>query len=327
MGDELVWIVEDDRRARRRPAAQARRSRLDRDRARRRLPAAHRVKRRLLAGYLGVALFALVALEVPLGLQNQRTQRRDLERKVEHDATVLASVAEDGVQSGSRTQLLTAARFAFDYSRTSGARVVIVNKRALALVDTNARVAGTESFASRPEIATALRGDVASGTRYSTPLHKSLLYVAVPVASGGIVHGAVRLTFGTSAVEARIVRYWLVLAGIAAVVLLGAALVGVRLARFVIRPLRGLERAAAAVGEGDLDVRAPELDGPPEVRSLARVFNETVTKLEQLLRSQGEFVADASHELRTPLTALRLQLENGDVEKALHEVERLLDVA
>jgi len=281
------------------------------------------VKRRLLAGYLGVALFALVALEVPLGLQNQRTQRRDLERKVEHDATVLASVAEDGVQSGSRTQLLTAARFAFDYSRTSGARVVIVNKRALALVDTNARVAGTESFASRPEIATALRGDVASGTRYSTTLHKSLLYVAVPVASGGIVHGAVRLTFGTSAVEARIVRYWLVLAGIAAVVLLGAALVGVRLARFVIRPLRGLERAAAAVGEGDLDVRAPELDGPPEVRSLARVFNETVTKLEQLLRSQGEFVADASHELRTPLTALRLQLENGDVEKALHEVERL----
>ena len=69
------------------------------------------------------------------------------------------------------------------------------------------------------------------------------------------------------------------------------------------------------------------------MRSLARVFNETVAKLEQLLRSQAEFVADASHELRTPLTALRLRLESlerrldddgrRDLDAALHEVERL----
>lgn len=282
--------------------------------------------RRLLAGYLGLTLFVLVALEVPLGLQNQRTERRNLEQKVEHDATALASVAEDGVQTRSRPQLLAAARFAYDYAHSSGARVVIVDRRGLALIDTSTRVGGAESFASRPEIAKALRGDVASGTRHSNTLHMNLLYVAVPVASGGIVHGAVRVTFGTSAADARVVRYWLMLAAIAAVVLAGAALVGVRLARFVTGPLRGLERAAAAVGAGDLDVRAPELEGPPEVRSLARVFNETVVKLAQLLRSQEEFVADASHELRTPLTALRLRLENGDVENALPEVERLADL-
>ena len=282
--------------------------------------------RRLLLGYLGVALFVLVALEVPLGVQNERTQRQDLERKIEHDATTLASVAEDGVQTGSRTQLLTTARFAFAYAQSSGARVVIVNKSGLALIDTSTRVAGAESFASRPEIAKALRGGVASGTRRSKTLHTNLLYVAVPVASGGVVHGAVRVTFGTSAVDSRIVRYWLVLAAIAAVVLVGAALVGVRLARFVTRPLRRLERAAAAVGAGDLDARAPELEGPPEVRSLGRVFNETVVKLGQLVRSQSDFVADASHELRTPLTALRLRLENGDVENALREAERLGDL-
>ena len=282
--------------------------------------------RRLLVGYLGLTLFVLVALEVPLGVQNQRTQRHDLEVKLEHDATTLASVAEDGVQTGSHAQLLTAARFAYGYSHSSGARVVIVDRRGLALVDTSARVGGAESFASRPEIVSALHGNVASGTRHSNTLHTDLLYVAVPVASGSGVHGAVRVTFPTSAVDARILRYWLVLAAIAAVVLVGAALVGVRLARFVTHPLRGLERAAAAVGAGDLDVRAPELDGPPEVRSLARVFNETVVKLGQLLRSQSEFVADASHELRTPLTALRLQLENGEVEQALHEAERLGDL-
>ena len=88
--------------------------------------------------------------------------------------------------------------------------------------------------------------------------------------------------------------------------------------------------AAIAAGDGDLSARAPTDDGPPEVRALARAFNETVAKLEQLLDSQQAFVADASHQLRTPLTALRLRLENleGDVPAdalagALTEVERL----
>ena len=157
--------------------------------------------------------------------------------------------------------------------------------------------------------------------------------MAVPIASSGRVHGAVRITYPLSTVDARILRYWLLLAAIGATVLVAAGLIGLSLARFVTRPLRGLEDAAAAVGEGDLDARAPEDSGPPEVRSLAAVFNETVAKLGQLLRSQDEFVADASHELRTPLTALRLRLESlergldddgrRDVDAALHEVERL----
>lgn len=289
--------------------------------------------RRLLAGYLGIALFALLVLEVPLGVQYQRGERHDVEVKVERDATVLSSYAEDAVQSRNRTQLTNVARYAYSYAHTTGTRVVIVDRRGDALVDTSARVEGAESFRSRPEIAGALAGHVASGTRHSDTLHANLLYVAVPIGSGGVVSGAVRITYPMTSVEARILRYWLLLAAIAGTVLAAAALVGVRLARVVTRPLRGLEDAAAAVGAGRLDARAPETMGPPEVRSLARVLNDTVAQLEHLLSSQREFVADASHELRTPLTALRLRLEplardaSGDrrhsLDAALHEVDRL----
>lgn len=289
--------------------------------------------RRLLLGYLGIALFVLVALEVPLGIQNQRNERRDVEVKVERDATVLSSYAEDAVQTGNRAQLGDVARYAYAYARSAGTRVVIVDTQGKVLVDTSARVAGRESFASRPEIAAALRGRVASGIRHSATLNANLLFVAVPVGSGGTVSGAVRITDPMTSVDARIVRYWLLLGAIGLTVLAGAALVGVRLARFVTRPLKGLEDAAASVGAGKLEARAPTSEGPPEVRSLALAFNETVAKLEQLLRSQQEFVADASHELRTPLTALRLRLEtlarddsveaDQNVVAALRELDRL----
>jgi signal transduction histidine kinase len=281
------------------------------------------VTRRLVLGYLGLTIFVLLSLEVPLGVQHQRSERANFQQKIEHDATTLASVAEDAVQNGSRSQLRYVAAFAYNYARTTGTRVVVVDKLGLALIDTTPRVGGAESFASRPEIGAALRGSVATGSRHSNTLHTNLLYVAVPVASGGVVHGATRVTIPTSALDARIRRYWLILGAIAAIVLGAAGLVGVSIARFVTLPLRRLEQAAAEFGSGDFDVRAPEFDGPPEVRSRARAFNETATKLGRLVAAQDEFVADASHQLRTPLTALRLRLENGDLEGGLREVERL----
>jgi signal transduction histidine kinase len=291
------------------------------------------VSRRILFGYLGLVVVVLAALEVPLGVEHARTERQDLEAKVERDATALAALAADALRSPSPIHLQPLAAVAYGYGRGTGGRVVIVDRRGVAAVDTRPSGAGAHSFATRPEIAAALHGRVAVGTRPSATLHTNLLYVAVPVAAGGRVEGAVRITYPTSTVDTRIRRYWVVLAAIAAVVLAVAALAGIRLAAFVARPLSRLEGAAAAVGSGDLEARAPEDLGPPEVRSLAAVFNETTAKLDQLLRSQEEFVADASHQLRTPLTALRLRLENlerdvgpagrRELDGALAEVERL----
>jgi signal transduction histidine kinase len=294
------------------------------------------VNRRLLLGYLGLTVFVLLALELPLGIRNAQTERRDLEAKVERDATALASIAQAALRQPSQARLEAVGAVAYRYHRDTGARVLIVDRRGVAVIDTNPTASGTRSFANRPEVKASLRGAVATGVRHSETLGTDLLYVAVPVAAAGRVDGAVRITYPTSAVDARIRRYWLILGAIALVVLALAAALGMRLAAFVTRPLRGVENAAAAVGEGDLTARAPEGEGPPEVRSLAAVFNETVAKLDLALRSQHEFVADASHQLRTPLTALRLRLENlerdldkrgrAELEGALAEVERLGDL-
>jgi signal transduction histidine kinase len=291
------------------------------------------MNRRLLVSFLTLTVFVLAVLEIPLGVSYQRNERHDLTAKVERDAVTLATLAEDTLEAGAGIGPADLRRAADRYQADTGGRVVIVDADGTSIVDTNPPAPGSRSFATRPEIVHALGGEVAAGTRHSDTLRTDLLYVAVPVASSGIVHGAVRITYPMSAVEARITRYWLILAAIAAIVLTVVSAIGLLIARWVSRPLADVERAAAAAGAGDLTARAPTDAGPPEVRSLAASLNDTVAKLDELVRSREAFVADASHQLRTPLAALRLRLENlehdlapdatPDLEAALSEVARL----
>jgi signal transduction histidine kinase len=291
------------------------------------------VSRRLLATYVTLTLVVLAALEIPLGIQYGRSERRDLTNGIKTDALVMATFAEDPLERGQARASAQLAAVARNYTKDPGGRVVVVDRRGRSILDT-AGPAG-RSFSSRPEFHATLaaRPTISTGTRHSVTLGTDLIYVAVPItAPNGATVGALRITYPTSALDSRVNHYWLLLAAIGGVVLAAATLVGVRFARTLTKPLSALERAAAAVGRGELDARAPE-EGPPEVRAVAAEFNETVARLDALLDSQQEFVADASHQLRTPLAALRLRLENlerdvdaagrRDLEAALAEVERL----
>jgi signal transduction histidine kinase len=268
------------------------------------------MRRRLLVSYLLLTLFVLAVLEIPLGIIFARRQLGELTSQVERDAVVMATLVEDALEGGRGAD--TVAQVG-RYARETKTRVVVVDPRGVAVADSSGSAAGT-SFGNRPEITAALSGRIATGTRHSVTLGADLLYVAVPVASGGVVHGAVRITAPTSALDARVRRSWLTLAGVAAISLAGAAGLAVGLAGSVSRPLRRLEEAADAIGLGHLETRAPVDDGPLEVRALAGAFNDTAERLAGLLAAHDAFVADASHQLRSPLTALRLRLENLEAE-------------
>jgi signal transduction histidine kinase len=263
--------------------------------------------RRLLASYLSITVFVLVIIEVPLGVLFARAERDRLVAAVERDATVLATVVEDTLERGAISGLDPVAA---GYRDRTGGRVVVVDRRGVTVADSDAPAPGRRDLSTRPEIAAALRGEHATGSRSSATLGSAFLYVAVPVASQGRVYGAVRITYPTSTVDARVRRVWLALAGVAALVLGVVALVGLALARSTTGPLRALEQATTAVAGGQLEARAPTDQGPPEVRRLAGAFNDMAARLGRLLEAQRAFVADASHQLRTPLTALRLRLEN-----------------
>jgi signal transduction histidine kinase len=81
------------------------------------------------------------------------------------------------------------------------------------------------------------------------------------------------------------------------------------LARRVSAPIKDLAAVAESLHEGRLETRTAER-GPPEVVAMAKALNRLAARIEQLLISERESVADLSHRLRTPVTALRLDTES-----------------
>ncbi len=101
--------------------------------------------------------------------------------------------------------------------------------------------------------------------------------------------------------------------GVIGVILLvlGSAVASLAIFRPAHRRLRGLEKVAKAIGDGDLSARAPE-GGGDEVTALARAFNRMAGDLEARTRAvelsdrtRRQLLADVSHELKTPLAAIR----------------------
>jgi len=121
--------------------------------------------------------------------------------------------------------------------------------------------------------------------------------------------GTVVLARSTKALDGDIVELWVILGTIAVVAMLAAALLAFGLARWVSRPVTGLDSAAGRLADGDLAIRAVVDSGPPELRRLATTFNTMAGRLEALVHGNRAVIADVSHQLRTPLAALRLRLD------------------
>ncbi|MCB9604696.1 MAG: HAMP domain-containing histidine kinase [Sandaracinus sp.] len=98
---------------------------------------------------------------------------------------------------------------------------------------------------------------------------------------------------------------------------------GVLTARWIVRPLHALTKAAQEVGEGRLDVRT-NLVRDDELGHVARAFDEMVARVADRLRAERELLANVSHELRTPLARIRVAVDlasEGDAEAARMALE------
>ena len=90
-----------------------------------------------------------------------------------------------------------------------------------------------------------------------------------------------------------------------AVALLVAAVGGLVVGKPALRPLSAMAHQAQLIGERNLGTRLTAPNQRDELGRLATAFNGLIGRLEAVLSSQRQFMADASHQLRTPVSVLR----------------------
>jgi signal transduction histidine kinase len=96
----------------------------------------------------------------------------------------------------------------------------------------------------------------------------------------------------------------------------------------VLTPLQSIAAALARFGRGDLAVRIHPRRHD-EIGQLGRTFDQMAARLERLIVSERQLLADISHELRSPLSRLtvatRLARTSPDRDQALNRIQREVD--
>jgi two-component system sensor histidine kinase CpxA len=83
--------------------------------------------------------------------------------------------------------------------------------------------------------------------------------------------------------------------------------------RSVTHPVQWLRSAVQKIASGELGARVhdkpTQLKPVSEIEALIRDFNQMAERVEELVRSQRQLIADVSHELRSPLARLSLAVD------------------
>lgn len=166
---------------------------------------------------------------------------------------------------------------------------------------------GRRVLGKGPEIGDVPVRDAERGQVVTQQIGDSLV-TAVPVGGSERVRAVVRVASSASQPLRRAALTWAGMLGLAAVAVGVGALLAARSSRRLARPLEELAGVAREMEGGDLTARA-EPSGLPEPDAVGHAMARAASRIDELLRRERAFSADASHQLRTALTGVRLELE------------------
>ncbi|WP_214413248.1 sensor histidine kinase [Sphaerisporangium fuscum] len=245
---------------------------------------------RVLAAIVGVAALAVGLFAVPLALSVERLYHDDTAAALARDATWIAAALPENVTAmGTRPVSLPK-------GLPSGLHMGVYSNDGRLLFGDGPRH-------SRLAVQTQ-DGHVHEVVEYGH------LAVSAPIPADEKVNGVVRVATPYAEVSERVHQAWLVMGGLAAVVITLAVALALRQSSRLAAPLEHLTRAAQALGAGDFSIRAPRSDvREADVAGLA--LESTARRLGEVLERERAFSADVSHQLRTRLTGMLLGLESA----------------
>ncbi len=216
-----------------------------------------------------------------------------------------------------------AENFAVQLRKSTGIRIVLLDKNGRALTGLPGAAEGPQKVSSRD-------GEKAAGRHFGEERNWQRVIVKGPE---GELSAFVAQTPNRPPLPPGGPDSWTMVAMRLLVVLMVSGVVCYLLARYLTSPILKLGTAARQLAAGDLSVRvAPSIGRrKDEIALLAIDFDGMAERIGSLLNSQRKLLRDISHELRSPLARLNVALElcrrgsRADLDRFLTRIGRESD--
>ncbi|KQV26714.1 HAMP domain-containing sensor histidine kinase [Yonghaparkia sp. Root332] len=263
------------------------------------------MRRRLIVVFLVPLVGVLLVLGGAYAWSAARSIQQEQISQLLGDVAYFVTSARQALRSGSPELVASEAG---RYYELYGTRVLVIDRSGAPWVDGGGDP-GVLDEATTAQIQLALAGRRGEVPEPAPPWALSDLIMVEPVIDNGEAIGAVVVTASGDIARETILRQWGLLLGGAILATSVGIYVVFRLANWVLRPIRRVDRAMEAIERGDVEARIADETGPPELRSMILVFNRMAEEIERVMSRQQEFALNASHELRNPLNALLVRVE------------------
>ena len=287
------------------------------------------MRRRLVTVFLVPLVAVLLVLGGAYAWSAARSIQQEHISELLGDVAYFVSSARQALRSGSPDLVAGEAE---RYFQLYGTRVLVVDRSGSPWASGGEQPVVLDDD-TKSQIQLALAGRRSELPELALPWALTDSVMVEPVLENGDAIGAVVVTASIDVARETILEQWAILLGGAVLATSIGLVVVFRLATWVLRPIRRVDRAMEAIERGDVEARIADETGPPELRSMILIFNRMAGEIERMMTRQQEFALNASHELRNPLSALLVRVEylatgldddwNRDVEETREEGRRM----
>lgn len=194
---------------------------------------------------------------------------------------VAREINSENLRPENRLQLL---QIAESVDQACDTRITVVSPDGAVIADSRNDYKVMENHSDRPEIITALGGEIGSARRKSPSLGLTMMYAAVPVYVRGEVAAVLRASVAVSVIDAAPATVYARFALGAALIAVLAGAVSFAAARRITAPLAQMTEATRRFAAGERTVRVPVPD-TLELGLLARTLNDTAEQIDNQLRT------------------------------------------
>lgn len=220
--------------------------------------------KRIVLTFFGVSLLAVIIATAISGTLINTNYQRDLEKRLESNARIIAALMADHKKNALNDLLITLKSFSTE-------RITVIDSTGIVLSDTELPFETLENHLDREEVIQAFDKGYGKSIRYSKSSKDELLYVAILSEVDGEAC-VVRLSVPINRLETfqREILKQLTIAIIVSLMI--SMIIGYRFSKKIISPLAELTLASRHISEGGIGQKV-YISSNDEVGELAKTFN------------------------------------------------------